>query len=223
MTWPRAVANSTCTRQQVASEAWIAPWKCSPAGYAQPLVPPKRSSSTALCSAASNGVGRDGESPRQPCVKPPSPTVACLMRYDPMRRSRRQSSPKRTSSNLTANPSAFGHWASSPIIGATGESIVKMRTILHVAPSTDAWVRKRLSTLDTRSDRVLPSTTQALASSATPRLTTETTVGSPVGAYSKQTYDDVMAFRVGAALERELPWGPWDAEHLPALAASAST
>src|ERR1035437_5132257 len=40
---------------------------------------------------------------------------------------------------------------------------------------------------ETRSHTKRPSTTNALASSATPRLTTETTMGSPAGEYSKQS------------------------------------
>jgi aspartyl-tRNA(Asn)/glutamyl-tRNA(Gln) amidotransferase subunit A len=37
-----------------------------------------------------------------------------------------------------------------------------------------------------------------------------------------RTYDDVTPFRIGAALERERPWGYGDEQHLPALAARAA-
>jgi aspartyl-tRNA(Asn)/glutamyl-tRNA(Gln) amidotransferase subunit A len=36
-----------------------------------------------------------------------------------------------------------------------------------------------------------------------------------------RTYDDVTPFRIGAALERERPWGYGDEQHLPAMAAGA--
>ncbi len=71
--------------------------------------------------------------------------------------------------------------------GRRGSSIVKKRIIRHVVPSKDAWYAKAWSMRETRSHTERPSTTNALASSATPRLTTETTMGSPAGEYSKQS------------------------------------
>src|SRR5664280_3174253 len=91
------------------------------------------------------------------------------------------------SSKVTAQPSPVGDWASKPIETADGSSIVKKRIIRHVVPSKDAWYAKASSMRETRSHTERASTTNALASSATPRLTTETTMGSPSVEYSKQS------------------------------------
>src|SRR5665647_213254 len=109
-------------------------------------------------------------------------------RHEPSRKSPRRSRVNRMSSKVTAQPSPVGDWASKPIeTGPDGSSIVKRRIIRHVVPSKDAWYAKAWSMRETRSHTERASTTNALASSATPRLTTETTMGSRAGEYSKQS------------------------------------
>src|SRR5256885_1436381 len=59
---------------------------------------------------------------------------------------------------------------------------------LHVSPLRDEWNATAAPQRATRSQTSRPSTTIELQSSDTPRVTTDTTIGSPSGEYSKQSF-----------------------------------
>ena len=73
-------------------------------------------------------------------VVPRPADQAAGVAQDPSRRSRRRSRAKRMSSNLTAQPSPVGDWASKPTCSrAAGSPMLKKRIICQRVPSVDAW------------------------------------------------------------------------------------
>ena len=64
---------------------------------------------------------------------------------------------------------------------------------LHLAPSVEAWNANADPTRAIRSQTVAPSTTKELQSSERPLVTTETTIGSRCGEYSKQSFAQLLS------------------------------
>src|SRR5687768_1109105 len=91
-------------------------------------------------------------------------------------------------SNATAHPLPVGDWAENPTDGSRAPSRAKWRTKLHRLPSVEVWNAYARPILAMRSHTDPPSTTNELQSSDMPRVTTDTTIGSRCGEYSKQSF-----------------------------------
>src|SRR5262249_53898074 len=120
-----------------------------------------------------------------PCLTPDLATRATSVCYVPSLSEASVLAAKVISVKVAVQPSPVGDCARKPASNASSSTSPKWRTNCQWLPSCEKWNAHARPILATRSQIVFPSTTAELQSSETPCVTTETTIGSPSGEYSK--------------------------------------
>ena len=144
----------------------------------------------------------------------PAPTTATSRAHSPLRRSASVAALKRISENVAVQPSPSGDWATKPNLDRARRPSARSGARAARAFRRSRSERRTARPIRAiRSQTALPSTTVELQSSDAARVTTETTIGSRSGEYSKQSFAQVCSSRHSAStpasnVERELDLDP---------------